>query len=253
MKLVPINESGMKYLTYKDVPKAAYTLFHSFRTDPLGQLLTSHLKNEKERNMVEMKLYECYLKQHINKGICIGINESEKEFETVAIWATPTSEEEGLYSFSNLMDSSFDELYSICDDESREKIFNGLLPLLHDSFDEIMNNDSRFHKKNVWTLVYLGLLASARGKGNVRKMFNFLFENYVDVQENSLCYLESSSSDNIPIYNRFGFHTHKDILLGKKSANSQEGKDYAIMNVMIRGYKGEDWTKQENTLLHVKL
>lgn len=244
MKLVPITTPGIRYLTYKDVPKAAYTLYHSFRTDALGQLLTSHIKDEKLKYEVELKLYECYLKQHINKGICMGINETDQEFETVAIWTTPTSEDDGLYSFPNLMDSSFGELYNMCDDQGKDKIFRGLLPLLHDSYDEIMQ-DKRFRNKPVWTLVYLGSLVSSRGKGNVRKMFEFMFDNYVG---SDLCYLESSSTDNIPIYNKFGFYTYCDILLGKNNASAKEGEDFAIMNIMIRGENGRDWTEIPQTV-----
>lgn len=239
----------MKILTYKDVTKAAKTLYDSFRQDSLSQLLTSDAVDGASRRAIEIKLYECYLKQHINHGICLGINESSDCFETVAIWATPTSEADGLNSFSNLMESDFHHLYQMCDPVTRKKIFTGLLPLLHDSFDNIIMNDSRFKTKGVWTLVYLGSLASSRGKGNVRKMFEFMFKNYIDTDDTTICYLESSSPMNIPIYERFGFNVYQDILLGSRShEHAIEGKDFAIMNVMIRGNKGHNWMEDENTL-----
>ena len=74
-----------------------------------------------------------------------------------------------------------------------------------------------------------------------------MFETYIDNDENSIAYLESSSPANIPIYNRFGFHVTEDIVLGEKCEGAIRGRDYAVMNVMIRGTKGHDWTKDENT------
>ncbi|KAK6873903.1 putative N-acetyltransferase [Candida tropicalis] len=86
------------------------------------------------------------------------------------------------------------------------------------------------------------------GKGNVRKLFDYMFKNYIDKEEDNIAYLESSSPVNIPIYNRFDFHVVEDIILGSKFDGAVEGQDYAIMHVMIRGSHGHDWTQDENTL-----
>lgn len=235
----------VRQLTLADTEKAATTLLKSFETDALARLLTNHISNETEKLKLDRALYEAYLRQHILKGIVLGIGESEKEFETVALWSTPTSLEEGLEDFAVLMESGYGKLWDIAGDEGRHKIFKGMLPLLHDTCEKILNTDAKFKGKGVYTLVYLGSVAAARGKGNVRTMFEYMFKNYIDKPNtNNIAYLESSAPDNIPIYNRFGFHFYLDIMLGsKEKPGAKEGDDYAVMHVMIRDSYGQDWTK----------
>lgn len=248
-----INTNVSKYgnirrLNHADTKKAAPTLLASFKNDALAELLVVHIKSQEERDRVELALYEAYLNQHMTKGYCFGINETPSGFETVAVWSHPDSIDMGLESFAHLMESGYDKVWAILGKEGREKVFYGMLPLLHDSCVRILSNDSRFKHKNLFTLVYLGSLPSAQGKGNVRKMFSYVFDKYVDVTENSICYLESSSPSNIPIYNRFGFYFYEDIMLGENFDGAQEGKDFAMMNVMIRGNKGADWRQEANNL-----
>lgn len=234
---------NLRILDLKDTEKAARCLLEAFETDSLALLLGVHFDCEATRKYCELKLYESYVRQHIIAGLAIGVNESETTFETVALWSLPDSIERGLESFSTLMKSGYDVVWNIYGDEGRAKIFDGMLPLLHDSCERILASDSRFHNKKLFTLVYLGSTKAARGKGNARKVFEFMFENYIDVCPNNLAYLESSSPTNIPIYNKFGFHFVQNIVLGEKTKDSVEGKDFAEMNVMIRGTNGHDWTK----------
>ncbi|KAK6203318.1 uncharacterized protein RJT21DRAFT_119462 [Scheffersomyces amazonensis] len=245
-----VTSNSLRVLNHNDTRKAAITLLESFKNDSLAKLLVCHLPNQEEKDKCELALYEAYLHQHISKGLCLGINESEDGFETVAIWSTPTSVERGLDSFGTLMQSGYDKVWNMFGEEGREKVFYGMLPLLHDSCERILNNDSRFRHKGVWTLVYLGSTIKARGKGNARKMFEYMFKNHIDATDNNIAYLESSSPDNIPIYQRFGFNVYEDIVLGdNNSKDAIEGEHYAIMNVMIRGPRSHDWTKDQNTYL----
>ncbi|KAI5952201.1 hypothetical protein CANMA_005077 [Candida margitis] len=234
---------GIRQLTNADVPKAAATLLDAFSGDPLSNYLVHHINEPAKRTQCELALYEGYLRQHMTKGLVFGQGETEQSFETVSIWSTPTSAEQGLESFSHLMESGYDKVWNLFGAQGRDKIFQGLMPLLHDSFDRITTSDKRFRGKDVYTLVYVGSTAAARGKGNLRKLFTFMFDNYIDCDGSGgvLTYLESSSSANIPIYERFGFHLVENIVLGEKAG--VEGKDCAVMNVMIRGIKGADWTK----------
>lgn len=243
---------GLRLLSYADVPKAAYTLSEAFREDSLAKLLVCHFPTKEEQVRCETMLYEAYLRQHIAKGIVLGINESDHDFETVAIWSHPTSEQEGLDSFSTLMEAGYGQVWEAYGEQGREKVFRGMLPLLHNSCHRILSAP-QFKDKGVFTLVYLGSLEKARGKGNVRKMFDFMFENYIDNQPNTISYLESSSPTNIPIYNRFGFHFAEDIMLGSKHDGAVEGKDYAIMSVMIRGTRGKDWRNESKPSMSQKL
>ncbi|GEQ72233.1 hypothetical protein JCM33374_g5920 [Metschnikowia sp. JCM 33374] len=235
--------SRVRKLTLDDAPSAARTLQASFGTDALAKLLTVHIEDPTDRELVDHKLYECYLRQHITKGICLGIGESEDGFETVAVWSHPSSLEDGLDSFANLMEAGYGDLWEMSGKEGQDKIFKGMLPLLHDTCERILSTDERFKDKGVYTLVYLGSEERARGKGNVRTMFDYMYEKYVDVPgNNNIAYLESSSADNIPIYNKFGFYFYENIVLGSKdSPDAKEGDDFAVMNVMIRGTNGEPW------------
>lgn len=240
----------VKILSYSDVEKAAQCLLEAFEEDSLAKLLVCHIKDAQYRKYCEVKLYEAYLRQHIATGLVLGIlDETKQVFDTVAIWSLPDSIEKGLESFSTLMRSGYNQVWDIYGEEGRQKVFDGMLPLLHDSCERILSNDSRFFNKKLFTLVYLGSTRNARGKGNARKIFNYMFENYIDKCPDNLAYLESSSATNIPIYNKFGFHFYEDIMLGEKiNENSKEGLDYAIMNIMIRGTNGHDWTKDPNTI-----
>lgn len=239
---------NLRVLGLKDTKKAAATLFESFRSDALAKLLFSHIEDPRKRDVLELSLYEAYISQHILKGLVLGINETETGFETVGVWSLPDSLHKGLDSFTNLMEAGYGRLWDMCNETGRQKIFHGMLPLLHDTCEKILENDSRFVKKGTYTLVYLGSLISARGKGNVRLMFDYMFEEYIDKTPNNIAYLESSSKSNIPIYQKFGFKFYEDITLGNnESKNGIEGKDYAVMNIMIRGSRGHDWTKDENT------
>lgn len=240
---------NIKILDYSDVDKAALTLADAFSNDALAKLLVSDLESHQLKRDFEIALYKAYLNQHISKGICLGINELDDEFETVAIWSCPDSHERGLDSFTTLMESGYGTLWNMGCEKTRNKVFYGMLPLLHDSCERILSSDSRFKNKDLFTLVYVGSTARAQGKGNTRKMFQFMFDNFVDLEgTNNICYLESSAVTNIPIYERFGFKYYEDIILGEKSEDAVEGEDYAAMNVMIRGVFGHDWTKDENTI-----
>lgn len=231
-------------LTPSDVTKAAVTLCEAFQNDKLSRYLTQHFSSEKEKRKFNITMYECFLRQHIDKGICVGIGELSHAFETVAIWSAPDSYERGLESFPDFMESGFDELWHMAGSEGVNKLFKGLLPLLDETSERIMSTET-FKGKGVYTLVYLGSIAEARGKGNVRAMFDYMFKNYIDLPNtNNIAYLESSAASNIAIYNKFGFYAREKLVLGDKNREGAvESEDYAVMNVMIRGTFGKDWTK----------
>ena len=239
---------SIRVLEVGDTEKAAETLFKSFREDALANLIVSHVEDQNEKDILESALYKAYVKQHIFKGLVLGINETEAGFETVGVWSDPNSFKIGLDSFANLMEAGYGKVWDLNNKQGRQKVFHQMLPLLHDTCERISDTDSRFKDKGVFTLVYLGSLESARGKGNARLMFDYMFDNHIDTSPNNMTYLESSSKTNIPLYEKFGFKFCEDIVLGSKGTeNSIEGKDYAVMNIMIRGSLGHDWTQDENT------
>lgn len=232
------NKTKIEILEFKDAKKAARTLYEAFDNDDVAKYVSRHLENEPERKKeVDLQLYEAYIISHIMKGVVFAIkgdNHEDKEtFETVSIWVKPDSG--ALDDYLTLIRSGFAKLAWNTGSEGRRRIFNVMFKVLHDKYDEIVQIDEK-NKENVWTLVYLGSTPLARGKGNVRKLFNYVFENYIDVNH-SLTYLESSSLKNIPIYEKFGFRPVSDIWLGDK----EDPVDRARMDVMIRGVNGEKW------------
>lgn len=249
---VKIGQHTLRFLELKDSRKAALTLLGSFDDDHLATYLVSHVEDPDVRAKLCLALYEAYTRQHILNGIVLGINETDDAFETVAIWAHPTALEDGLESYSTMMEAGYSTVWEMNDKTGRKKVFTEMMGALHDTAERILNFDERFMNKGVYTLVYLGSLRSARGKGNVRFMFEYMFRNYIDTKPDSITYLESSSINNIPVYEKFGFRLHSELTVGKRTPGSSvEGQDYAKLYVMIRGYKGRDWSKEDtNVHLH---
>lgn len=224
-------------LDYKDSKKAAKTLYESFDNDDVARYVTRHLEdNPTLKKQVELQFYEAYIVSHIMKGLVLGIkgeNSDENDsYETVSVWVKPDSG--SLDDYLTLIRSGFAKVAWNTGAEGRRRIFGVLFKVLHDYYDNTIKLDKK-NSENVWTLVYLGSTPAARGKGNVRKMFDYIFNNYID-PNNSITYLESSALRNLPIYERFGFRAVNDIYLGEKGTD-----DCARMDVMIRGPKGEKW------------
>ena len=115
--------SNLRHLTNKDVTKAAYTLLEAFAEDDLAKMLVCHIEDKAERQLCELTLYEAYIRQHIAKGIVIGQGETESGFETVSIWSHPKSEEEGLDSYTNLMEAGYGKVWNVYGEEGRKKCF----------------------------------------------------------------------------------------------------------------------------------
>lgn len=236
----------IRVLNLDDIEKGCSTLLQAFLLDTLGSYLVSHMSNPAMASRCHYELYKAYIHQHIVHGIVVGAGESEHSFETVAIWTTPESSASGIDGFAAMCEAGYGKVWDAFGPIGRDKVFKGMIPLLHNTADRILGSDSRFCDKKVYCLVYVGSLPRARGKGNLRKMFNFMFDRYIDVSSDTICYLESSSTANIPIYNRFGFHRVQDITLGKSDVpHAKLGKDFAVMTVMIRGNRGLDWRKHE--------
>ncbi|GMM29072.1 hypothetical protein DAMA08_017880 [Martiniozyma asiatica (nom. inval.)] len=235
---------NIEILTFKDVKKAARTLYESFDDDDVARYCSRHLENDPQRKLdVDLAMYEAYVSVHIMKGLAIGIkgeNASDADnetFETVALWEIPNGGD--MSDYITLIRSGFAKLAWKTGAEGRKRIFQTMFPVLHGNFHDIMHNKG---EENTFTLVYLGSTPKARGKGNVRAIFEWMFQNYID-KNNSVAYLESSSVNNFPIYEKFGFKPVADIWLGDKN----DPVDSARMDVMIRGPNGSTWEYLEET------
>lgn len=232
-----MSKENVVILDYQDAKKAARTLWGCFHDDGVADYVVRHLENDPERKkQVELQYYESYVVSHIMKGLVVGVKGDNEEnsdtFESVAVWVKPDSG--SLDDYLTLIRSGFAKLAWITGAEGRRRVFGVLFKVLHDYYEETMAMDPE-NGENTWTLVYLGSTPAARGKGNVRKIFDFIINNYVD-PKGSLIYLESSAIRNLPIYERFGFRAINDIYLGDVNTD-----DHARMDVMIRGPNGKPW------------
>lgn len=232
--------SQVEILTKKDYQKAARTLYESFDDDDVARFTSNHLKDDPElRLKVDLMLYECYVYSFMLKGLVVGIrgenHENEDTFESVALWATPDG---GDFSADPLcmLRSGWLKFAWMTGADGRRRVFKEMFSVLHDNEVDILGPETL----NVYTLVYLGSTPKARGKGNVRKIFDYMYTQFIN-KENALCYLESSNTVNVPIYKKFGFEPVRDIWLG----SLEDKEDSAMMTVMIRGRNGAPWPRIE--------
>lgn len=233
----------VELLTYADVKKAALTLYQAFDDDDVARYCTRHLEDQPEKKrQVDLLQFEAYVQMHILRGLALVIkgegHESRDTFETVALWEIPNGGSTDDYL--TFIRTGFAKLAWYTGSEGRRRVFNVMFPVLHGNFHDITECDP--NHDNYYTLVYLGSTPAARGKGNVRAMFEHMFRNYAD-PANACCYLESSSKRNFPIYEKFGFRAVADIWLGDK----EDPVDKARMDVMIRGPQGAEWAYLDAT------
>lgn len=117
-------------------------------------------------------------------------------------------------------------LYFQLSAEGRERYYNELLPLLHDTKAEVLAE----RDDNAYYLVYLGTKPHARGRGYARKLLQTMIDRVGDRHrcnncteanihtsqadaENRPVYLESSSLANNAYYSKFGFVVKKEVFL----------------------------------------
>src|SRR5215469_4875876 len=91
--------------------------------------------------------------------------------------------------------------------EGRERYFNEFFPLLHDAKQEVMGD----RDDKSWYLVYIGTASWGRNKGYSRKLVEYVTKK-ADA-DGLACYLESSHTINMVIYNKYGFEFKKQIAL----------------------------------------
>lgn len=224
----------VEVLGFADYKKVALTLYESFQNDLLSKYLTIHLEDNPDlKRRAEIALFEAYVYSHMLKGLVVGIrSENGESFETVAVWAKPDSG--NMEDAWTLLRSGYLKYAWLTGAEGRDRLFKGLFPLLHNTSHEVLGDA----QTKTWSLIYLGSTPEARGKGNARAMFDYMFQNHID-NKGYLSYLESSSMTNIPIYEKFGYKLVKQVTLGDPADKS---KDFAELEIMVRGPMGKEWT-----------
>ncbi|ODQ78032.1 hypothetical protein BABINDRAFT_172492 [Babjeviella inositovora NRRL Y-12698] len=234
--------ASIRPLTIRDSSKAAKTLYKAFKTDVLSRYVSKHLEDQPEyRQKVDIALYEAYVYSHILRGLVFGIEYDPSSateevddgtgisnaecFETVSLWAPPGVNIDDPITFAR----SYYKFAWLTGAAGRKRVFTTFFGALVFNFHDALGKEDN----DAYALVYLASTPAARGKGNARKMLEYMFETHID-KENKLTYLESSSAVNIPIYEKFGFRWVRDMIIGDE--NDPNG-DFARLNVMVRGNK----------------
>ena len=77
---------------------------------------------------------------------------------------TPKSEEEGLDSYTNLMEAGYGKVWNVYGEEGRKSVLRNVTTL-HDLCERIINSDSRFKNKTSIHWFMLALLNKVKVKG----------------------------------------------------------------------------------------
>lgn len=216
----------VEIVTIKEYRAAAATLYESFDGDDISRYLFSHIENLLDQELAQRTYFECIVYSHILKGLVIGIRTDDGlGFESVAVWSLPGSGD--MEDFLTYWRSGFYKLSWQVGREGRRKIYNELFDMLYEVEEQILG------ELGCYTLVYMGTVASGRGKGNVSRLLKYTFENHID-KTGDLGYLECSALSNISMYKKYGFTPVREIHIGS-------GNLEAKMHIMVRGIGGESW------------
>ncbi|GME89492.1 unnamed protein product [Ambrosiozyma monospora] len=255
-KIDPRPKPKVEILELKDYKKAARTLYQAFAEDKVAQYCSRHLEKDPElRRKCDTKLLETFVYSYVTEGVVLVVkgdantngdgvdtnaaDDDDSTFETVAIWATPESEVETTTPLDN---PGFAEFASMTGPEGCKRVFGQLFNVLQDKCDEVMGVDVEGKDiQNLWTLVYIGSTPASRGKGNVRAMFEYMAERFIDPVA-GIGYLESSNLTNTSIYEKFGFKPVLDVNFnGDLAVGDDDEPDHCRMDIMVRGVRGGKW------------
>lgn len=185
--------------------RATEALAAAFEADPVAQYLTTCDGNTKEQaRALDLKVFEYIIYAHLLKGLVLTIG----DFEGISCWMPP---KQNMDDWMTILKSGMWRLYYQLGKESKARYFNEFLPKLHDAKAEVMGD----RDENSWYLIYIGTVPEARGKGYSRKLVQYVTD--IADKEGLACYLESSTSENIPIYHRYGFEVKKELVLDRSA------------------------------------
>ncbi|KAK4199663.1 hypothetical protein QBC40DRAFT_175791 [Triangularia verruculosa] len=158
---------------------------------------------------------------------CIGgglVTTVGEDFDSVALWVPPTGPHPppSLDSYLTHFRSGLWRLHFQLCPEGKRRLFDEILPLLHDTKREVLGPEK---ENDVWYLVYLGTKPRSQGRGLGGKL---LRDGMMKAdREGKQMYLESSSAVNNEYYKKFGFEIKKEIYL-------KRGRWPVRLSVMVR-------------------
>lgn len=228
--------------------KAARTLQLAFANDEFTSYLTKSIESPELRKQVDLALFEASVFSSILDGIVVAIRDVELElkdanapFCAVACFTKPN------------MDSGFwDRVYMgnfrrelVVSETCSRRVFMEQFPILDKTKSEILQEDETY----CWYLADIGTIPSARGKGCAKALLNHVYENYIDRDQNAICYLESTNVANRSVYENLGFRFIKKLKVGHVSCAFACGdgcqESPLEMDIMVRGVHGQEWTRKD--------
>ncbi|KAK4461664.1 acetyltransferase, partial [Cladorrhinum samala] len=191
--------------------EASVTLAHAFATDDYAQyLVDTEGEGTKMDEESKWKLHADILRYTVASHLLSGlVTTAGPDFDSVALWYVfliPPHHD--LDDWLTVMRSGLWKLYFRLPKEGKARLFDEILPLLHDTKTEVLGKE---REHDAWYLVYLGTKPNSQGRGYGSKLLKGMIAR-ADA-ENRPIYLESSSLANNVYYEKFGFEVKKEIYL----------------------------------------
>ncbi|KAH6607526.1 hypothetical protein Trco_003839 [Trichoderma cornu-damae] len=206
--LVPQHwEESVRKIRLTECEQAGVSLAHAFAADALSMYLLDGDEPGRYSDETKWRLHVCIMRYlvsaHYYSGVATTIG---SDYEAVALMPPGAHMDDWWTIFR----SGMWRLYYQLGSESRKRYYEDVLPLLHETMDEVMG------KREYYYLAYIGTKPSARGKGYAKKLILDIVAK-ADAESRAV-YLESSSRENISYYERFGFQYRKEISFNRGPA-----------------------------------
>ncbi|KAH0531957.1 hypothetical protein TsFJ059_000715 [Trichoderma semiorbis] len=194
-------EKSVRKIGLAECEQAGVSLAHAFAADALSMYLLDGDGEDRYSDETKWKLHVrimTYLvSAHCYSGVVTTIG---PDYDAVALWMPPGMHMDDWWT---IFRSGMWRLYYQLGSEGRKRYYEDVLPLLHETMDEVMGDREYYY------LAYIGTKPSARGKGYAKKLIMDMAAK-ADAEDRAM-YLESSSRENIGYYERFGFEYRKEI------------------------------------------
>ncbi|KAI0447590.1 hypothetical protein F4803DRAFT_269806 [Xylaria telfairii] len=206
--LVPEKwEDQVRVIGISECKEAALSLAQAFATDELAQyILDAEEGGDESKWRLHVDIFNYIVAAHCYKGVVTTIG---PDYEAVALWMPPGKDSD---DWLTILRSGMWRLYYQLSAEGRRRYYNELLPVLHQTKDEVMGD----RDDNYYYLVYLGTKPSGQRRGYARKLIDHMAAK-ADAEGRAM-YLESSSLKNNGYYKKFGFEIKRDVYLGAEVA-----------------------------------
>ncbi|MCJ1334172.1 hypothetical protein MMC10_010879 [Thelotrema lepadinum] len=207
---------------------AARCLADAFSLDDLANYFTdcpdTTSWNNERKWALHVKILEVMTYAHTKCGLvqAIGDPKNGGTFDSVSLWMPPGTVMDGFWTIVRRgLWRHWAQLSLKLSKEGRVRFFKEFLPLLHSTKIDVLKD----RDPNSWYLVYLGTHSRARGRGLAKRLVGEVTRK-ADL-ESRACYLESSNEVNIPLYQKLGFETTKQIQLHR-------GRKTVALDIMVR-------------------